>query len=174
MAKPQHQGEPRYQVPRELADSLAFRSLPGASKLLWHDMMSEYRGRNNGNISAALSVLALRGWRSPATLTKALLHLMAYGFIRETRKGGKAACNLKQCCLYAFTHLPVNANDQLGIKGAPATFDYRNFDPSSNPVEPTLSLQKMKRHATESESTRFNNCSLGRSIATENEARQIA
>ncbi len=155
MAKPQHQGEPRYQVPRELADSLAYRSLPSVAKLLWHDLMMEYRGRNNGNISAALSVLALRGWRSSATLSKALRYLMAHGFIRETRKGGAAACNLKQCCLYAFTHLPIHADDKLEIKGGQATHDYRGFDPSKNGAEKKMSLQKLKRVDSNNEACRF-------------------
>lgn len=167
MAK--NQGEPRYQVPRELADSLAFRSLPNASKVLWHDLMMAYRGRNNGNINATLHDLGRYGWKSPATLAKALAYLIAHGFLIETRKGGGNSCALRQCCLYRFTHLPTNHNDEIGLKGAAATFDYRLFDPTKLPVTITLSalkglvennpcfkkrsvmLQKLKRHASDNE-----------------------
>jgi hypothetical protein len=142
-------GEPHYQVPRELADSLAYRSLPKVSKALWHDLMMQYRGVNNGNINAALTELGRYNWRSPTTLSKALRYLIAHGFIKETRTGGKRAGNLKQCCLYAFTHLPIHANKELGIKGSEATNDYRNFDPSKNVVAASLTLQKMERVATE-------------------------
>ena len=135
-------GEPRYQVFRELADSLAFRTLPGASKLLWHDMMMSYRGRNNGDINATLGSLSKYGWKSSSTLARALAYLIAHGFIRETRKGGGNGCSLRQCCLYRFTHLATNANDEIGIKGAAATYDYRQFDPEKLPKKVTLASLK--------------------------------
>jgi hypothetical protein len=163
------QGEPRYQVPRELADSLAFRTLPAASKLLWHDMMMSYRGRNNGNINATLTSLSSYGWKSSATLARALAYLIAHGFIRETRKGGGNECSLRQCCLYRFTHLATNPNDQIGIKGGGPTYEYRQFDPNKLPKSVTLAslkglsektsrfrnesvtLQNVKRDASENE-----------------------
>ncbi len=146
MAK-KYQGEPRYQVPRELADSLAFRSLPAAAKILWHDLMMQFRGCNNGNINAALSELEYYNWRSSTTIAKGLRYLIGHGFIKETRMGGKRAGKLKQCCLYAFTHLPIHANTKLNIQGKEATHDYRNFDPGKNVVAANLSLQKMERVA---------------------------
>jgi hypothetical protein len=167
MAK--NQGEPRYQVPRELADSLAFRSLPNASKVLWHDLMMSYRGRNNGNINATLHDLTRYGWKSPATLAKSLAFLIAHGFLVETRKGGGNSCTLRQCCLYRFTHLPTNANEDIGVKAWGATYDYRLFDPTKLPETITLTslkglsgknscfgkrsvtLQKVKRHASDNE-----------------------
>lgn len=140
----QPKGEPRYQVPRELADSLAFRTLPSAAKLLWHDLMMQFRGANNGNINAAKSELEYYGWRSSTTIAKGLRFLIGHGLIKETRMGGKLAGNLKQCCLYAFTHLPTHANPKLGIPGKEATYDYRNFDPTKCIVEKNLTLQKME------------------------------
>lgn len=162
MAKPK--GEPRYQVMRELADSIAFRSLPACSKVLWHDLMMKYRGANNGNINCALKddsqehekSLEQRGWRSSATLSKAIKYLIAHGFIRETRPGGVRAGDLKQCCLYAFTHLPIHANQELKIKGSEPSFDYRSFSPASHEVEKTLKAQKLKSDASINEACRFN------------------
>jgi len=137
-------GEPRYQVPRELADSLAFRNLPTAAKILWHDLMMQFRGKNNGNINATLSELEHYNWRSATTIAKGLRYLIGHGLIKETRMGGKRAGNLKQCCLYAFTHLPIHADTKLGIKGKEATYDYRNYDPNKKPVAENLTLQKME------------------------------
>lgn len=136
------QGEPRYQVPRALADSLAFRTLPSASKLLWHDMMMSYRGKNNGDINATLHDLGRYGWNSTSTLAKALAYLIAHGFMKETRSGGWNGSTLRQPCLYAFTHLAVNQNDERGIKSGPPTHDYRMFDPSNLPNEITLTSVK--------------------------------
>ncbi len=61
-----------YPVPIELANSLAFRSLSNRAKVLWHDLMMQYNGNNNGNINATLGGLKHYGWRSlkwsPATV----------------------------------------------------------------------------------------------------------
>lgn len=164
----QSKGEPRYQVPRELADSLAFRSLPAAAKLLWHDLMMQFRGGNNGNINATLSELKQYNWRSGTTIAKALRFLMAHGFIVETRAGGMRAGNLKQCCLYAFTHLPIHANPKLGISGSAATFEYRNFDPKKCLVAESLTLQKLERIDPISRVCRSNKWSQAISIAADN------
>jgi len=137
-------GEARYQVPRELASSLAFRSLPPVAKILWHDLMMQYRGSNNGNINATLSELTYYNWRSGTSIAKGLRYLIAHGLLKETRMGGKRAGNLKQCCLYAFTHLPIHANTRLNIRGKEPTYDYRNYNPSKCIVEDNLTLQKME------------------------------
>lgn len=158
-------GEPRYQVPRELAGSLAFRRLPGSSKLLWHDMMMQYRGNNNGNINATLSQLEYYGWRSSSTLAKALAYLIAHGFMSETRTGGGNKCSLQQCCLYRFTHLAVNANDKLNIKGRAPTHDYRQYDPRKLPGKITLSeLKKLSQK----------NSSFGKQSALVRNSKRIA
>ncbi|GJL74545.1 MAG TPA: hypothetical protein DEF07_00860 [Nitrosomonas sp.] len=141
MVKPR-KWEPHYRVPKELYDSLAFRSLPGNAKLLWHDMMMQYRGNNYGNIHATLSQLEYYGWRSSSTLSKALAYLIAHGFLRETRNGGGNNCSLQQCCLYCFTHLAINANGKLGIKGGAPTYDYRQYDPDKLPENITLTELK--------------------------------
>lgn len=159
--------EPRYQVPRELADSLAFRSLPTSAKMLWHDMMMQYRGCNNGNINAALSELQHYGWRSGTTIAKALRFLMAHGFIKETRMGGKRAGNLKQCCLYGFTHLPIHENQRLGIPGAQPSCKYRNFDPKKCKVADSLTLQKMECDDSHTELCSTIKCSHETSVASQ-------
>jgi hypothetical protein len=109
--------------------------------------MMQYRGNNNGNINATLSELRHYNSHSATTIAKGLRYLIAHGFIKETRMGGNRAGNLKLCCLYAFTHIPTNANPKLKIQGRQATYDYRNYDPTNCIVAETLSLQKMESDA---------------------------
>jgi len=109
--------------------------------------MGKYRGNNNGNINAVWSELRDCGWHSSTTIAKGLRYLIAHKFLIETREGGKRAGNLKKCCLYGFTHLPIHDNSKLGIKGRTATHDYRNYDPKKHAAESNLTLQKMKRIA---------------------------
>jgi hypothetical protein len=61
-------------------------------------LAKEYKGHNNGDFSAAYSVLKSRGWNSPGTLSAALKELQADGWILLTRQGGK-----NRCSLYAIT-----------------------------------------------------------------------
>lgn len=58
---------------------------------------------NNGNLSTALTVLKPFGWKSPDTLSKAIAELRYYGFIIQTRPGGR-----NQCSLYAVAWWAVD------------------------------------------------------------------
>jgi hypothetical protein len=85
-------------IPREVLDSLQFGELsPQATKLLI-ELARQYRGHNNGDLSAAYKPLRLRGWKSPSTLDRAKKELTEAGFALITRQGGK-----NRCSLYAMT-----------------------------------------------------------------------
>lgn len=95
-------------LPHYILKSQEFASLtPNGVKLLM-ELAKEYKGKNNGDFSAAYSVLKTRGWRSPGTLSKALKELLADGWIVTTRHGGR-----HRCSLYAVTWWPI---DECGGK----------------------------------------------------------
>ncbi len=73
------------------------------------DLLSQYKGKNNGDLVAAFSILRNRGWRSKETIRNALLELIYYGWIVVTRRGGLN----KICNLYAIT---FNAIDECAGK----------------------------------------------------------
>lgn len=118
-----------YRVQRSIYDSYAFRSLNFKAVALFHHMLTKFNGGNNGNISATLSMMKHFGWSSSATLSSAMKELLEHGLIKKTRQGGMGA--MKQCSLYAFTHLPVAENARLRIKGEQASHDYRSFEGST-------------------------------------------
>lgn len=62
------------------------------------DLGSQYNGRNNGDLCAALSVMKGYGWRSSATLNKAIRGLIAKGWLDLSRQGGRHLASL-----YALT-----------------------------------------------------------------------
>jgi hypothetical protein len=66
---------------------------PHGIKLLL-DLLYQYRGKNNGDLCSAYSVLKKRGWRSSGTLQRAINELLYYEFIIETRRGGRNCPNL--------------------------------------------------------------------------------
>jgi hypothetical protein len=91
-------------LPHYLLDSEEFgRLTPHAVKALL-DLARQYRGDNNGDLSAAWSVMSKRGWRSKSTLWAALRELVNTEFTRVSRQGNR----YHVCTLYAVTWLPVN------------------------------------------------------------------
>lgn len=110
----------------DLIDSVAWRSLGYASQSLFLLMRRKLMGTNNGNISATLGELKHYGWKSSATLNKALKELQALGFIAVTRQGG-IAFGQKVCTLYRFTDVDVYEHPKLGIRSISATNDWKRF-----------------------------------------------
>ena len=116
-----------YQVLHSVADTAAYCSLSAHAQKLWHDLLLQYNGSNNGHIAAILTQLAKRGWTN-GTLYRALDELQKKGFIVRTRQGGIGAMK-KICSLYRFTHLVTFTNPEIGIRKSGPTNDYKNWKP---------------------------------------------
>jgi hypothetical protein len=97
-------GEKFLGIPRSAYDAPQFATLKPWSVRLLIDLVAQYNGRNNGDLTAAWKVLKPRGWNSEATLNKAKKELLAAGYIVEMRKGQRP--NL--CSLYALTWRPLD------------------------------------------------------------------
>lgn len=120
-------------IPRKVADSEAFRSLPPIARALYVDLRRQHNGYNNGQIAAVLKGTEDRpglqafGW-APRTVYKSLKKLIAHGLIERVRQGGIDHLS-KTCSLYAFTDLAVVANKEKGIAGAMPSLAYLQFTP---------------------------------------------
>ncbi|WP_286749419.1 hypothetical protein [Marinobacter sp. UBA2688] len=89
---------PFLNIPKEVLGGEAYLSLGGWQVKLLVDIASQFNGKNNGDLTAAWSIMKERGWKSPGTLNKALKDLLDAGLIEETRSGGR-----HRCTLYAVT-----------------------------------------------------------------------
>ncbi len=154
--------EAHVRIPLEVLQSPAFIALPASAVKLYLDMLSHLRGTNNGNINAALSELRHRGWRSSATLAKALRQLEAVGLIAKTRQTTGVHRGSKLCNLYRFTDRDAYAHPKLHVDGHKETRDYKHFttmadakwvvkEASATTPKEKTTLQKTKRHASETE-----------------------
>lgn len=91
-------------IPHYILRSPEFGALdPWALKLLI-ELAGSHNGRNNGDLSAAYSILSKRGWNSPGTLSAAIGRLLEAGWIVRTRQGGR-----NRCALYAVTWWAIDA-----------------------------------------------------------------
>ncbi len=113
-----------YNVPHTIADTPAYCSLSVYAFKLWHDLMLQYDGKNNGRIDAILTRLEKRGWKN-GTLYRALNELQEKGFIVKTRQGGIGAMK-KICSLYRFTHLHTLTDWEIDLTESGPTNDYKN------------------------------------------------
>ena len=89
-------------LPHAVMESPNYRTLSPHARMLLNDLGLQFRGANNGDLSAAWKILQPRGWRSRDTLGRALAELLHYGLIEKTRQGG-----LNHCSLYALTWLAI-------------------------------------------------------------------
>jgi hypothetical protein len=100
--------------PRDVADSAAYIALSAHGVRLLNDLCFQFRGSNNGDLTAAWRLMMARGWKSRDTLNKALRELLELGLIEKTRQGGRHRCNL-----FALTWLSIDECD--GKLDVPAT-----------------------------------------------------
>ena len=95
--------QPFLSLPHNVLDHDSFRTLsPRATKLLI-DIAAQYRGYNNGDLYAPLSVMKKRGWKSNDQLFKARKELLDRGLILTSRQGGR-----NKASLFALTWLQID------------------------------------------------------------------
>ena len=93
---------------------------PFAVKLLM-ELLGQYNGRNNGDLTVAWTLMSKRGWRSKASLFKAMNELESHGWIQRTRQGGRHVATLLAITIFALDDDNPAVKAKLGI----ATSDYR-------------------------------------------------
>ena len=75
-------------LPHQVMDNEKFIGLRPYSIKLLIDICSQYKGSNNGKLTATWSLMKKRKWRSKSTLSKSIRELKEAGLIIETRIGG--------------------------------------------------------------------------------------
>ncbi len=98
-------------MPHSILNHQNYAKLSAKAVKLLVDLFSQFYGNNNGDFTAAFSVMHKKGWKSKDTLYKGLHELIGAGFIELTRQGGRHCCSL-----YAVTWLAIDdCNDKLDV-----------------------------------------------------------
>ncbi|WP_295400906.1 hypothetical protein [uncultured Thiocystis sp.] len=58
------------------------------------DICQQLNGRNNGNLAASPSVMSAYGWTTGSGINSAVVELVAFGYLVQTRQGGRNRCSL--------------------------------------------------------------------------------
>mgnify|MGYP004379708931 CR=1 FL=1 len=110
--------------PYHVLDHAVFKTLSTRATKLVMDLAAQYRGHNNGDLCAPLSLMRKRGWNSSDQLHKAKKELIEKDVILVARQGG---CN--KANLYALTWFPIDeCNGKLDVastKTAPVKWKTR-------------------------------------------------
>jgi hypothetical protein len=112
-------------IPRAVMETEDFKSLRPSSVRLLLELAYQFKGNNNGDLTAAWGVLKARGWRSKATIASSVKELLAKKLIIRTRLGRfinpGGVCNL-----YALSWQPIH---ECGGKldESPTLFPTRRF-----------------------------------------------
>ena len=133
-------------LPVDVLHSGALAKLsPYACKLLL-DIASQWRLGHNGDMGASFEkVMRARGWKSKATLSKALKELCESGLINRTRQGG-----MHQCSLFALGWLAINeCGGKLDVKStsAPLNLWREPIKPLENKLPSTPHVPKPLKKA---------------------------
>lgn len=123
-------------LPHAVSHSIAYRNLSAIAVKLLIDIGSQYKGNNNGDLTAAWKIMQPRGWKSQDTLNRAKKELLDAGFIAETRKGKLP----NTCSLYGLTWLDLNPSEKHDYKPYAFPKGAWTKPPTLKPVKKSLPL----------------------------------
>lgn len=106
------------QIPLTVLDSLAYIGLSASGKALLWDVVSQYKGDNNGKLLTGWRIMSEdRGWMSKDTLARAKAELLESGLLFETRKGARP--NKSAWCAATWWALDWNADMDISEQAFP-------------------------------------------------------
>ncbi|MCY1292931.1 hypothetical protein [Pseudomonas sp. D(2018)] len=127
-------------IPHVVMDSEDFLAISGAALRVLLGLLRQFRGANNGNLSATIQQSRVWGVKSPSTLVIALQELMDRNLIIRTRD--PKYCNPGGiCALYALSWLAI---DECGGR--------LDVDPTATPPR-KFSLEESNHPVRKSKST---------------------
>lgn len=113
-------------IPHSVMESESYYLSSGNALKLLLELAKQYNGINNGDLSAAFSVLKSRGWRSKKTLARCLTELIDRELIVRTREGWFSNPG-GRCALYALAWDPIHECPGKDLELGPTRVPYRSF-----------------------------------------------
>ena len=111
-------------IPRVVMQCPDYINLSGSAIRLLNEMAYQFKGRNNGDLCPAWTLMKERGFRSKATLTKAIKELVAAEMIMLTRQGQFIR---NRAGLYALTWASIDECAGKQLDESPTRIPPRNF-----------------------------------------------
>ena len=119
------------QIPHNVMDTDDYRNLPPNAVKLLNALVYQYRGKNNGDLTAAFNYMKDFGFKSKETLTKATQDLLKAELIVRTRRGWFMNPG-GRCTLYALTWHPIDECPGKQLEIGPTNRPLRKFSLEKN------------------------------------------
>ena len=152
MARSKHKQKASFAgIPRVVMECPDYTNLSGSAIRLLVELACAYKGGNNGDLSPAWTLMKERGFRSKATLTRAIKELVAAEMIILTRQGQFIK---NRAGLYALTWASIDECAGKQLDESPTRTPPRNFSLERQQGWPRKSdqpVQKLYRKGTETE-----------------------
>ncbi len=117
-------------IDRQVLDHPDYINLSGNAVKVLTELVRQYRGKNNGDLTLANSIIGNRNLGSKSTLKRCVDELMAANLIVKTREG-RFSNPGGVCTLYAITWRPINeCGGKLEVN--PTTAPPRKFSLENN------------------------------------------
>ena len=120
-------------IPRIVMKHPDYQNLSGGAVKLLVELASQFKGKNNGDLTTAFSVLRQRGFNSKATITRTAKELLDAGMITQTREG-RFTNPGGICALYAVTWCNINECEGKNLTIRPTTTPMRKFSIEINEI----------------------------------------
>ena len=125
MARNKHKQKASFAgIPRVVMECPDYINLSGSAIRLLVELAYSYKGGNNGDLCPAWTLMKERGFRSKATLTKAIKELVAAEMIILTRQGQFIR---NKAGLYALTWASIDECSGKYLDESPTRTPPRNF-----------------------------------------------
>lgn len=142
-------------IPHAVLDHPDYMKLKGGAVKLLNELVRQYNGKNNGDLTVAYSLLKNRGFNSKDTIGKAKNELLEAGLIVQTRQGRFINPGSK-CDLYALAWHSIDECPAKGLEMKSTRSPYRQFSlEKPSPKTGTDSNQKTGRQRARGENGRF-------------------
>jgi hypothetical protein len=113
-------------IPRIVMENLSYINIGPSAKTLLFEAAYQFKGKNNGDICFAWTLMKERGWKSKATLAKAVSELVEEELIVLSRQGHFRK-PFNRCSLYAITWQSVDECPNKDLELPPTLRPLRNF-----------------------------------------------
>lgn len=103
---------------KAMIQSPGYRSLSFVARVVLIELLAQYNGKNNGDLSATRSMAKEWGIGSAHTLQRALEDLVSAGWVMQSRSSLFSKHGAR-CALYAIAWMPVNECPDKGLEIKP-------------------------------------------------------
>ncbi|ESQ75974.1 helix-turn-helix domain-containing protein [Asticcacaulis sp. AC402] len=115
--KGRSKGVPSFVMLRhDILQSEAWRELGASARVVLIQLMSRYRGQNNGTLGASVDALADECRLAPNTVSAALRRLIEVGFIERTREAS-FGCKMRLAAEYRLTWIKCDKTGKAPSNG---------------------------------------------------------